>query len=111
MKKRKICHVTSVHPADDIRIFHKECGSLSNAGYEVYLVAPEILNHIRNGIQIIGVLNKPVSRLQRILFYTKRVYKNALWVNADIYHLHDPELLLYALLLKKKGKIVIFDYN
>ena len=90
MGKRKVCHVTSVHPADDIRIFHKECGSLSNAGYEVYLVAPEILNHIRNGIQIIGVLNKPVSRLQRILFYTKRVYKNALWVNADIYHLHDP---------------------
>jgi glycosyltransferase involved in cell wall biosynthesis len=30
-------------------------------------------------------------------------------VDADIYHLHDPELLLLANRLKKKGKIVIFD--
>ena len=41
MGKKRVCHVTSVHPADDIRILHKECVSLSNAGYEVYLVAPE----------------------------------------------------------------------
>ena len=104
MGKKRVCHVTSVHPADDIRILHKECVSLSNAGYEVYLVAPEVSNQLKNGIQIIGVLNKPVSRFHRILFYIRYVYKKALWVNADIYHLHDPELLLYALLLKKKER-------
>jgi len=32
-----------------------------------------------------------------------------LQVNADIYHFHDPELLLIALKLKRKGKRVIFD--
>lgn len=109
MKKRKICHITSVHSVFDVRIFYKECGSLSNAGYEVYLVAPEILSQIKNGIQIIGVPNKPANRFYRILFYTKHIYKNALLVNADIYHLHDPELIPFGLMLKKKGKIVVFD--
>ncbi len=30
-------------------------------------------------------------------------------MNADIYHLHDPELLRIAVKLKKKGKKVIYD--
>ena len=37
------------------------------------------------------------------------VYEKALDVDAEIYHLHDPELLPYGLKLKRKGKKVIFD--
>lgn len=35
----KICHLTSVHNCNDIRIFLKESGSLSQDGDEVYLFA------------------------------------------------------------------------
>ena len=34
----RVCHMTSAHPAEDVRIFQKECVSLAKAGYDVYLV-------------------------------------------------------------------------
>ena len=34
----RIVQLTTVHPRDDIRIFHKECVSLARAGYEVVQV-------------------------------------------------------------------------
>jgi glycosyltransferase involved in cell wall biosynthesis len=38
-----------------------------------------------------------------------RAYRAAIDLDADIYHLHDPELLIVALLLKKRGYRVVFD--
>lgn len=35
----KIYHLTSAHKQEDIRIFHKECASLADAGYEVYQIS------------------------------------------------------------------------
>lgn len=34
----KVCHMTSAHGEEDVRIFHKECVSLAKAGYDTYLV-------------------------------------------------------------------------
>ncbi len=38
--KIKVCHFSSVHAATDGRFFEKECRALAQAGYEVYIVAP-----------------------------------------------------------------------
>ena len=43
--------------------------------------------------------------------FSKKVYKKALNIDADVYHLHDPELLRFALKFKKKGKKVIYDVH
>jgi len=52
---------------------------------------------------------KPTSRIKRFTKSVDLVYKKALEVDADLYHLHDPELLRIALKLKRKGKKVIYD--
>lgn len=104
----KVCHMTSVHGEEDVRIFHKECVSLANAGYEVYLVERGE-SYDKNGVHIVGVGDIPKSRRKRMTEGAKRVYQKALELDCDIYHFHDPELLPYGLKLKKHGKKVIFD--
>lgn len=104
----RVCHMTSAHPAEDVRIFQKECVSLAKAGYDVYLVERGESCE-KDGVHIVGVGEIPAGRLKRMTEGAKKVYKAAKAVDADIYHLHDPELLPYGIKLKKAGKKVIFD--
>ncbi len=104
--EKKICHLSSAHKSTDARIFIKECTSLANNGYEVSLIAvgPSDIN------PIIRIISFPVlPRFKRILIGPRMMLRMALKENADIYHLHDPELLTIALKLKRNGKKVIFD--
>jgi glycosyltransferase involved in cell wall biosynthesis len=105
---KKICHITSAHKSTDSRIFFKECISLEKAGYKVFIIAKGD-SEVKNNIQIVGVEGSASSRLLRILKISNAVYKKALEIEADIYHIHDPELLPYALKLKSAGKKVVFD--
>lgn len=104
----KVCHVTSAHDVEDDRIFLKECVSLVKHDFEVYLVEKG-KTYDKEGVHIIGFGDVPNNRLKRMIYGGKRAIKKAIKINADIYHLHDPELLLYAHRLKNKGKIVFFD--
>lgn len=106
----KVCHITSVHQRYDTRIFLKECTSLAEAGYEVtLLVADEKPKERLNDVDIIPVHGIPKSRISRILKSGSMMLNSALEINAEVYHLHDPELLRLAVKLKKTGKRVIFD--
>lgn len=104
----KVCHVTSVHPVEDVRIFQKECVSLARAGYDIYLVQ-QGESYEKYGVHIVGFGNVESSRIKRMLHTSRTAYEKALAVDADVYHLHDPELLPYGIKLKKLGKKVIFD--
>jgi glycosyltransferase involved in cell wall biosynthesis len=103
-----VCHVTSAHSSDDTRIFHKECVTLAEAGYQVHLVAPGESRDEKD-VRVIGVGEKPASRIKRMTQFTKKVYETALDLDCDVYHIHDPELLPYALKLAKRGKKVVYD--
>ncbi|MDE6952086.1 MAG: glycosyltransferase family 4 protein [Lachnospiraceae bacterium] len=106
----KICHITSAHPRYDVRIFEKECVSLCESGYEVFLIVNDLLEaEDCRGINISSVPCKTQSRLKRFAYAAKKVYEKAAEVDADLYHVHDPELLPYGLKLKRNGKKVIFD--
>lgn len=106
---KKICHLSSVHPRLDTRILLKECSSLAKAGYDVSLIVGDGgENEIRNGVKIFG-LKKFKSKLNRMVITPSSLFKMANNLNADIYHIHDPELIPVGLKLKKRNKIVIFD--
>lgn len=107
-KKIKVCHITTVHKWDDIRIFHKECKSLKEFGFQVSLLVAGYEDSIQDGIKIIGI-KKEKSRFKRIIKSTRNAYKKAVKEDADIYHFHDPELLSVGKKLIKKNKIVVYD--
>lgn len=106
---RKIVHLTSAHPRNDTRIFIKQCRTLAQHGYDVTLVvADDQGEERREGVTITDVGRLP-GRIKRIFTTTRRVRDKALSLDADIYQLHDPELLPVGLALKRRGKKVIFD--
>lgn len=105
----RVVHLTSAHPRDDIRVFLKECRSLTASGHDVVLVVADGYgNEVRDGVRIVDV-GRSSGRLDRIFNATRRVLRKALTLDAEIYHLHDPELLPAGLKLKFSGKRVVFD--
>jgi glycosyltransferase involved in cell wall biosynthesis len=106
---KKIAHLTSAHPRYDTRIFMKMCSSLAKQ-YDVYLVVADGLGYEENNnVNIVDAGARAGGRLSRMTKTVNKVFKKAVELDADIYHLHDPELLPIGLKLKKLGKKVIFD--
>lgn len=104
----KVCYFTS-KIASDTRVFEKECTSLAKAGYEVSLLSPNAQDATRNGVRILGVSYTRRGALSRLFLLPWLLYRRAVELDADIYHFHDPASLPYALLLKWRGKRVVFD--
>jgi glycosyltransferase involved in cell wall biosynthesis len=105
----KVAHLTSVHSRFDTRIFLKECVSLSSNGYEVTLVVADGKgDECVNSVCILDVGSEK-GRLNRIRKTPNRILNKAIELDAQVYHLHDPELMPIGLKLKKLGKVVIFD--
>ena len=103
----KVCHFSSKHSVDDVRVFWKECRSLAAAGYEVVYIGIGD-SDVLDGVTRVGV-KAPSDRRERLLEIRQHVYSLAVEQDADIYHFHDPELLPYGRKLKRMGKKVIFD--
>ena len=103
------CILSSVHQALDNRLFYREAHSLQQAGYEVTLVAVYDGDEVRDGIRILGLPQVP--RWQRPLLWA-RLLRQAVAAEADIYHFHDPELLLVAPWLRLlTGKPTVYDVH
>jgi O-antigen/teichoic acid export membrane protein/glycosyltransferase involved in cell wall biosynthesis len=112
----RVCLITSVHPAADVRIYHKQAMTLSRAGYDVLLIAPAHLPKppVPRPSSLVPSLLPvllPRSRPGRMVVGALRILRAALKARARIYHLHDPELLPVGLLLKMVGKTVVYDVH
>ena len=72
---RRTVILTSVHPHDDVRIFHKEARSLVKAGYEVWMLDPEYEGQ-KSGVTFRRV-EMPTGRLGRIIAASLRMWRAA----------------------------------
>jgi glycosyltransferase involved in cell wall biosynthesis len=106
----KIAHLTSIHNILDNRIFYRECRSLAAAGYDVALVAQHDRDELRDGIRILAV-PPPRSRLERVTLTAFRVVRRAWREQPAVFHLHDPELIPWGMLLRLLGRQVIYDVH
>lgn len=95
-----ICHLASAHERNDTRVGVKMAGSAIQAGLSVaFVVADDGPCETINGMQVVGT-RRYQHRLARMLFGPIGVYRAALKLNARIYKLHDPELLLLIPFIK-----------
>ena len=106
----RVVHMTTVHDAWDHRIFAKECRTLTRAGYRVTLVVPASSNSLLDGVRI-NAVPFPVNRIERMTRTLRHVYRAAVREDADLYHFHDPELIVVGLLLKLRRKRVVYDVH
>ena len=109
-KKIKVFIFSSVHRWDDARIFKKQAQSLARH-YDVELHAPaHFVYREENNVKIFGLLEweKKSDRFKIIKIIFLRLRDS----DADIFHFHDPELILLGLYLKIiRRKKVIYDVH
>ncbi len=110
MLKSRVAHLSSHHQPIDNRIFQRECRSLADAGYAVHFVVRNANDEMRSGVHIVAV-KPPRNRLERVTVTAFTVFRRALGTRAEIYHLHDPELIPWGFVLRLLGKTVIFDVH
>jgi glycosyltransferase involved in cell wall biosynthesis len=106
--KVKVRHLSSVHDIGDTRIVHKECCSLQRSGFDVALIACHDGDDTVSGVPVLGI-GSAHGRLDRMTRKAWQMFRRALREHAQIYHFHDPELILVGLGLRLLGKRVIFD--
>jgi glycosyltransferase involved in cell wall biosynthesis len=106
----EVCHITTVHPAQDARIFHRMCRALARRNINVAVIAPESFGgepHLRPSL-FNGDLGR-APRFQR----SGIALRAALAEPADVYHFHDPELIPMALALKtlRRDSAIVYDVH
>ncbi len=103
--------LSSVHSADDIRIFEKEARSLSDAGHTVTVVARSPRPRDPGNVQFKLIEFPAVSRWKRPWVVGPAAAALARSTGADVVQFHDPELIPVALMLKRRGYKVIYDVH
>lgn len=106
-----VCHISSVHSRYDVRIFVKQCATLSKSGYRVnFIVADGLDDEVKDGVNIYSVA-KPQTRISRIFNTPRKIYRKVLQLHPLIVHFHDPELIFIGVKLSKLGYRVIYDVH
>lgn len=106
----RVCHITTVHPAEDARIFYRMCSGLAGQGVSVVLIAP---SGVREDSPVrMSRWNPQIGRARRVARIVLAL-RAALAERADVYHFHDPELIPLGLALKalRPASAVVYDVH
>ncbi len=104
-----VCHISSMHPVDDDRIFQRACFGLTKIGCKVTYLVTNPKSETILGVDIVALT--PRIGWKRRLFSSYEAYRKGRKIPADIYHFHDPDLLPWMFLLAIQGKPVVYDIH
>jgi len=112
---KTIIHLASVHNRTDNRVFYKQCVDLAANGFMVKLIVADGKgDDLVDDVEVLD-FNKFSSnnRLLRLFITSPIVTIKALRLRADLYHIHDPELLFYYFLFSPffSSKKIVFDMH
>ena len=110
--KPRVLQLTSAHRWDDVRIFLKISQTLTQAGYDVLLMAPGDKATVKpEGCGVtVHLTPRRSTRLSRLLG-ASLLWTKAHRLKPSIVHLHDPELLPAGIVLRLLGHHVIYDVH
>jgi len=98
-----------VHPANEPRIYERECRALAEAGYDVTYLVPGA----RPGRDEHGVRLMPLPQRKRSLRWlsTREILAALHEVRPHVVHVHDPELLLLFPMLRPLVPRLVYDLH
>ncbi len=96
-------HLNPYYP----RMFQQARSSVED-GFEVVVIAPHDRDEVREGVRVLAV--PPYrNRLERVTRTNWQCLRRALAEKPDIYYLHTPDLIPWALPLRLFGCKVVYD--
>ena len=108
LQRISVCHFSSIQRSLDYRSFYMESVPVAAMGLRPKFIAPHGINGLQEGVDLASV-RRPKQPAVRILL-APLILLRLLRSRADIYQLHDPELLPVSLLLKLVfRKKVVYD--
>lgn len=114
MKKNCNCevmHLTTAHPRDDIRIFHKMVRHLHFDGFSTCLAVSDGLgNAVQDGIDIFDV-GKKSNRFLRFLLTPLSLFLLVNRKKPIFVHFHDPDFIIMGYILSLMGYKVVYDVH
>ena len=105
----RVAHISTVHVWNDGRIFERELKTIAHAGFEVvwFAVADEPNPPELSGITLHAL---PRRRLIHRILQMPSLIRQATSVRAGLYHIHDPELMPAALLIRARTSgLIVYD--
>lgn len=110
-KKKTLCFFSAFSRHDDEVLTYRHDKALKAAGWDtVYVVNDDEPETEKDGLKIVGTGNKQQSGyLKRIFIAPFQSYKALKKIDADVYQTWCLENMLVCMLLKWKGKKIVFQ--
>lgn len=105
---KRVAHISTVHPATDHRLLNKECKTLAESGFEVFLIARAECDYEKFGVNILAFPTYK-SRIFRATFGVVKIMIKAISLKPNLVHAHDPELLYISWIFRIFGIRFIYD--
>ena len=106
-----IVQVTTVHKADDNRIFHKILLSLRNQNFKIYYIACENKNIDEKKYPEINFIKLKNGKFFQRLINMFVIFINVIKIKPGIIHFHDIELIPLCILMRLTGWKIIYDVH